>query len=139
MILASLLLAAGAPGPQTSYLVDGERTHEWSQFDDSEKGKAWIDLDWRETITHEGVEFPTVLIRFQPKEGAGPFSLGEFQLAIDCQGKRMAIADGWGDEGPDGMVFQRPKGPPVFDFAEAPFDATEEYLFRHVCGPEWTP
>ena len=139
MIFATLLLAAAVPGPPTSYLVEGERDHAWLQFSEEEKGSAWIDANWHETYLHEGTEYPSILLRYELKENGSPFGIGEMALAVDCNSRTMAVYDGWIDDFATGEIYSRPEGPGEFDFATAPFDDNEQFLFKHACGQGWTP
>jgi hypothetical protein len=135
-----LLLAVSVPGPETSYLVDGERDHEWHQFSDEEKGSAWIDLNWQDMISHDSVRYPSILVRFQFKAPSSPVTIGDNLFAVDCEKKVMAVIDGWAEDRATGELFSYPRGqPPLFDFATEPFDDNEVFLYKHACGPNWTP
>ena len=139
MTWASILLASAVPGPPTSYLVEGERDHQWLQFSEEDKGSAWIDVNWHETYRPEGAEYPSILLRYELKENGKPLGMGEMALAVDCKARTMASYDGWIEDYATGELYSRPEGPLDFDFATPPFDDNELFLFKHACGPEWTP
>lgn len=139
LIWASMLLASAVPGPSTSHLVNDDHEHQWLQISDEDKGTLWIDVNWHETYRHEGIDYPSVLTRTELKKEGKPLQIGEMALAVDCRGKSMAIYDGWGEDYADGALYGRPKEPLEFDFATKPFDDIDLLLFRHACGPDWTP
>jgi hypothetical protein len=139
LILASMLLASAVPGPSTSYLMNDDYKHQWLQISAEAKGTMWIDLNWRKTYKYEDIDYPSILIRTELKKEGTPFQIGEFALAVDCKGKSMAIHDAWGEDYADGALYSRPKGPLEFSFGTEPFDYIDKFLYKHACGPDWTP
>ena len=137
MIFSALLIATTVvvTGPPTSKLVDKGHEHDWVVVLDDPEGIAWVDDNYRDTVTIDGVEHIEFLIRldFKMPDMNG---LTDLTLAADCTNNRLGISGGWGD--PTGKTTPRIRRVTdeeiEWDFSSDPPHANDLTILEHVCG-----
>jgi len=139
MIFSALLLVSSqvVDGPPTSMLVDAGHEHDWVVVLDDPEGTAWVDENFRDSVTIDGVEHIEFLIRLDFKMPAMS-GLTDLTLAADCKNKRLGISGGWGD--PTGKTepsIRRVDDEEIrWDFSSDPPHPNDLTILEHVCGRE---
>ncbi|MEP2735741.1 MAG: hypothetical protein ABJP34_05535 [Erythrobacter sp.] len=130
LILPLLLLSGEAPPHQSQLVEEKDHTHSWQNVMSEDDISAWVDENWRSSITHEGQTYSVFLIRTIVTDGDGQAG-ADITMAFDCSAQKIALVEMW-IEVVAGQAAQKAT-PPSLKFEPAD-GASSDKMFAHACG-----